>query len=182
MKFIKTLLKDCFIIEPTVYQDNRGFFCEHYNKFKFNEFLGFNINFLQDNLSKSSYGVVRGLHIQLPPFSQSKLLNVFYGEILDIAVDVRKYSLTYGKYISVKLSSQNRKQLFIPKGFLHGYVVLSKVALVGYKCDVLYNKEFEKTIFYLDPILNIDWQICSNKIILSKKDKMGGNFKDLKSI
>lgn len=182
MKFIKTILKDCFIIKPIIYRDNRGFFSEYYNKLKFNKLIGFNIQFIQDNLAKSNYGVLRGLHIQLPPFTQSKLLNVYYGKILDIIVDVRKNSLTYGKHIAIELSARNRKQLFIPKGCLHGYIVLSNIALVGYKCDVIYNKIFEKTIFYLDATLNINWKIPLNKIIVSDKDKMGDIFKDLDPI
>lgn len=182
MKFINTILKNCFIIEPKIIKDNRGFFCENYSKFQINKAIGLNINFIQDNLSKSNYGVVRGLHIQLPPFSQSKLINVYYGKILDVVVDVRKDSLTYGKHISVELSSDNNKQLFIPKGFLHGYSVLSEFALVGYKCDILYNKAFEKSIFYLDSNLNIDWKISLNKVIISQKDKMGDCFKNLDPI
>lgn len=182
MNFIKTKLKNCFIIEPIIYKDKRGFFYESYNKKKINDFFGLNISFVQDNLAKSNYGVIRGLHIQLFPFSQTKLINVYKGAILDVAIDVRYNSITYGEYISVILTSENKKQLFIPKGFLHGYSVLSSVALVGYKCDTFYNKKFEKNIFPLDSTLNIDWKIPEKKIILSSKDSKSISFNEFNKI
>lgn len=178
MNFIATEIKDCFIIEPSIYSDERGFFYELYREEKFNEFTNLNIHFVQDNLAKSNYGVVRGLHIQIFPFAQAKLLHVYMGTILDVVIDVRKNSQTYGKHISVELSSHNKRQLFVPIGFLHGYSVLSETALVGYKCDNYYNKEFESRINPTDQILNIDWKIPSEKIILSQKDQMAISFNE----
>lgn len=176
MNFIKTKLEGCFIIKPKIFKDTRGFFYEFYRQDKFSRFSDYSLNFVQDNLARSSYGVVRGLHLQMSPFQQSKLLNVYEGKILDVVVDVRRNSNTYGSHIAVKLTSKNKKQLFIPKGFLHGYSVLSKIALVGYKCDEFYKKKLEQIVNPLDSILNINWHLPVNKMILSEKDKLAISF------
>ena len=171
MKAIETKLKGCFIIEPSVYQDSRGYFFESYNQIKFEELTGLNPVFLQDNQSKSSYGVIRGLHQQTGEFAQAKLVRVLEGKVLDIAVDVREDSETYGEYVAVELSEENNRQLFIPRGFLHGFAVLSDSATFFYKCDNVYNKSSENGVHPLDKTLAIDWQIPFDKIILSDKDK-----------
>lgn len=179
MNVIETKLKGCFIIEPQIFKDQRGFFYEFYHKDKFEKSTGLYTNFVQDNLARSNYGVIRGLHLQIFPFEQAKLLNVYEGIILDVAVDVREKSLTYGRYVAVELSSKNKKQLFIPKGFLHGYSVLSTTALIGYKTDGFYNREYEKNVCPLDPILNINWKIPVDRIIFSKKDQLAISFNEL---
>lgn len=170
MKVTETRLQGCFIIDPTVFKDDRGYFYETFNQQKFKELTGQTVNFVQDNESKSLRGVLRGLHYQEGAYAQAKLIRVVQGSVLDIAVDIRKDSPTFGEYISVEISSENKKQLFIPKGFAHGFVVLSETALFLYKCDNLYNKESERGIIYNDKTLNIDWKIPQNELILSKKD------------
>lgn len=172
MKFIKTKIPDVIMIEPDIFADDRGYFMETYRHDKLKEALGFNIDFLQDNESKSSYGVLRGLHFQLPPFAQSKLARAIKGKILDIAVDIRKGSPTFGKYVSVELSEENKRMLFIPRGFAHGFVVLSDEAILSYKVDNYYASEFDRGIAFNDPTLNIDWQIDTDALQLSKKDQM----------
>lgn len=157
------------VFEPNVFEDSRGYFFEAYNETIFKQ-QGFNLKFVQDNQSKSSYGVIRGLHYQLNPFAQSKLVRVVDGKVLDVAVDLRKNAPTYGKHFSIELSGENKKQLLIPPGFAHGFSVLSKTAIVLYKCDAFYNKENEAGIRYDDPALNIDWQIPAGKEIVSEKD------------
>src|SRR5215203_5823392 len=169
MSFIKTDISGLLIFEPKVLEDDRGYFYEAYNEKKFSE-AGVNLKFVQDNQSKSSYGVIRGLHYQLNPFAQSKLVRVLEGNILDVAVDIRKGSPTFGKSFSIELSSQNKKQLLIPKGFAHGFSVLSSIAVVLYKCDVLYNKESEAGIRFNDSNLKIDWKIPHDKAIISDRD------------
>lgn len=171
MIVLETKLKDCYIIEPTIFGDTRGYFFESYNKNTFDNLINQNINFVQDNESFSSHGVLRGLHGQKGEFAQAKLLRVTQGEVLDIAVDFRKDSPTYLQHLSVKLSSVNKKQLFIPRGFLHGFVVLSKTAVFNYKCDNLYNKESEIGIIYNDSDLKIDWLLNEDQLIISEKDK-----------
>ncbi|MCB9202135.1 MAG: dTDP-4-dehydrorhamnose 3,5-epimerase [Flavobacteriales bacterium] len=171
MNAIPTKLKDCFILEPRVFNDQRGFFYESFNENAFKEATKLNVNFVQDNIAKSSYGVVRGLHMQRPPFAQAKLLHVYQGRILDVAVDVRENSPTYGEFVAVELSDENKRQLFVPRGFLHGYSVLSETALVGYKCDGFYNKESENGINPLCEQLGIDWGIPKEKMIISEKDQ-----------
>ena len=169
MPFIKTDIPDLMVFEPTVLGDERGYFFESYNK---QNFLKENIdlNFVQDNQARSTYGVVRGLHFQLDPYAQTKLIRALSGTILDVAVDLRTGSPTYGKVFSIELSAQNKKQLLVPKGFAHGYSVLSETAEVFYKCDEFYHKECEGGLAYDDPALNIDWKVPADKMNLSAKD------------
>ncbi|MEP7254941.1 MAG: dTDP-4-dehydrorhamnose 3,5-epimerase [Ferruginibacter sp.] len=169
MPFIKTGFPGLFIFEPAVFEDSRGYFFESYNEKKF-EAEGIDLKFVQDNQSKSSYGVIRGLHYQLEPHAQTKLVRALSGNILDVVVDIRKGSPMYGKVFLMELSADNKKQLLIPKGFAHGFSVLSKTAEVLYKCDALYNKESEGGIIYNDPGLNIDWMLPADKAIISEKD------------
>lgn len=169
MPFHKTGIPGLLIFEPKVFDDSRGYFFEAYNKKTFQD-EGVDLLFVQDNQSKSSYGVIRGLHYQLHPHAQYKLVRVLEGSILDVAVDIRKGSATFGKYFSIELSAANKKQLLIPIGFAHGFSVLSETAIVLYKCDALYNKESEAGILYNDPSLNIDWKIPAGKEIVSDKD------------
>lgn len=166
----ETRLKGCFIIEPKIFEDNRGYFLESYNQKVFNKLIGSNINFVQDNESLSSKGVLRGLHYQTGAHAQAKLVRVLKGKVLDVAVDLRKESQTFGDYVAVELSEQNKKQLFLPRGFAHGFVVLSNMALFSYKCDNFYNKEAEAGIIYNDKNLNIDWQLNEEDFIVSEKD------------
>lgn len=169
MAFIKTDFPGLFIIEPVVFTDSRGYFFESYNENNFKA-EGIDIKFVQDNQSKSSYGVIRGLHYQLNPYAQIKLIRVISGAILDVVVDLRQGSPTFSKVFSIELSADNNKQLLIPKGFAHGFSVLSSTAEVTYKCDEFYNKESEAGILYSDPALNIDWKITPGKEIVSDKD------------
>lgn len=171
MQIEETPLKDCCILKPKIWNDARGFFFENYNKTTFENLTRIQTDFIQDNLAFSNYGAIRGLHMQLPPYSQAKLVYCLQGKILDVAIDVRKGSPTFGQSFAVELSEENKFQLFVPKGFLHGYSVLSETALVGYKCDDLYNKESESGIHPLDPTLNIDWQIPPEKQLISEKDQ-----------
>lgn len=170
MKRIDTTIEDCFIIEPRVFEDERGYFFETFNQSNFNQLLGKKIEFVQDNASFSKKGVLRGLHYQRGAYAQSKLVHVITGKVLDIAVDIRKKSKTFGQYVSVELSQDNKRQLFVPRGFAHGFVVLSEEAIFSYKCDNFYNKESERGIIYNDPTLNIDWQLNQNEFIISEKD------------
>ncbi|MET3028176.1 dTDP-4-dehydrorhamnose 3,5-epimerase [Flavobacterium sp. UW10123] len=171
MKLEKTCIKDLIIIEPLVFQDERGVFFESYNKMKFHD-LGVDVEFVQDNQSFSKYGTLRGLHYQNPPFAQTKLVRVLEGEIIDIAVDLRKDSPTYGKSFRILLSSENKKQLLVPQGFAHGFSVISETASVMYKCDQFYNKASEGGIKYDDPFLNIDWGMDLDDAIVSEKDQI----------
>lgn len=170
MPFIQTPIPDLLVFEPKVIEDSRGYFFESFN---LQTYLaeGIDINFVQDNQSSSQRGVIRGLHYQINPFAQVKLIRVLVGKILDVAVDIRKSSPTFGKSFSIELSADNKKQLFIPAGFAHGFSVLSDVAEVLYKCDSFYNRESEGGILYNDPALNIDWKIPPGKEIVSEKDK-----------
>src|SRR6186997_672323 len=170
MPFLTCALKGLIIVAPNVFEDSRGYFFEAYNQIIFHQ-NGITCNFVQDNQSRSTYGVIRGLHYQLNPYGQAKLVRVLEGEILDLAIDIRKNSPTYGQHFSIKLSSENKKQLFIPAGFAHGFSVLSETAIVLYKCDAFYNKESEAGILYNDPSLGIDWKIPAGKEIISEKDK-----------
>jgi dTDP-4-dehydrorhamnose 3,5-epimerase len=177
MNVINTDIPDLFIIEPKIFADSRGYFFESYSKQKL-EIFGKFFEFIQDNQSKSVYGVIRGLHYQLAPYAQTKLVRVLQGTILDVAVDIRKGSPTFGKSFSVELSDENFRQLLIPKGFAHGFSVLSQTAVVLYKCDAQWNKEAERGIIYNDESLKIDWKIPKNKIILSEKDSVFPKSKD----
>lgn len=169
MPFIKTEFPGLLIFEPKIWGDERGYFFESYNQ---KVFIAEDIstNFIQDNQASSSYGVIRGLHYQLDPYAQTKLIRVLSGNILDVAVDIRKNSPTYGKAYTIELSAENKKQLLVPKGFAHGYSVISETAEVFYKCDEFYNKESEGGIAYNDPALNIDWGVDNDKAIISEKD------------
>lgn len=175
MPFIHTPISGLMIFEPAVFNDSRGYFFESYNEAVFYA-EGIEVDFVQDNQSSSQYGVIRALHYQLNPYSQAKLVRVISGKILDVAVDIRKGSSTYGKSFSIELSAENKKQLFIPRGFAHGFSVLSDLAEVLYKCDTFYNKEFEAGIIYNDPDLHIDWKIPERDIIVSEKDKLLPSF------
>lgn len=170
MKAIKTKLEDCFVIEPTIFNDERGYFFESFNNNLFNKITGTNTVFVQDNESYSTKGVLRGLHFQKGGFAQAKLVRVVKGKVLDVAVDIRKDSKTYGEHVSVELSEDNKRQLFVPKGFAHGFVVLSDTAIFSYKCDNFYNKNAERGVIYNDSTLNIDWELPENKLIISEKD------------
>jgi len=169
MPFIHTDIPNLLVFEPKIFEDSRGYFFESFNLQTFRT-EGIEINFIQDNQSSSQYGVVRGLHYQLNPHAQVKLIRVLAGRILDVAVDIRKGSPTFGKSFSIELSAENKKQLFIPAGFAHGFSVLSEQAEVFYKCDSFYNKESEGGIMYNDPSLNIDWKIPAGKETISEKD------------
>lgn len=177
MKLLSTEFKDLYIIEPHVNVDSRGKFIETFKKSWFLNNIGYPIDFCQDNRSISRSMVLRGLHYQIEPYSQSKLISVSYGKILDVVVDIRKDSITYGKYFSIELSSENNKILFIPRGFAHGYLTLSDNAILDYKVDRYYNKESERGISYNDSFLNIDWRLDNNKFIISEKDKSFQDFK-----
>jgi dTDP-4-dehydrorhamnose 3,5-epimerase len=169
MEIHSTKIKDVYIIEPKIWHDERGYFYESYNQKNLN-FEGKSYNFVQDNEAKSIKGVLRGLHYQLPPFAQTKLVRVLSGEVLDVIVDIRPESETYGQSLSVILSGTNFKQMLVPHGFAHGYVVLSDVAIFAYKCDNFYNKEAEGSILYNDPSLGIDWILPNDQLIISEKD------------
>lgn len=182
MKIEQTSLQDCFIINDTVFADSRGYFFESFNAETFEKLTGIKAEFVQDNQSASTYGVLRGLHFQKGQHAQAKLVRVLEGSVLDVAVDLRKYSSTFGKSFSVELTADNHKQLYIPRGFAHGFAVLSDKAVFFYKCDNFYNKVSEGGIHYNDPDLKIDWQLPADKLILSDKDKSNPYFKDLLSI
>ena len=169
MPFIETGIQGLRVFEPMVFEDSRGYFFESYNERVFVQ-QGITNRFVQDNQSRSTYGVIRGLHYQLAPFAQSKLVRVLHGKILDVAVDIRKGSPTFAKVFTIELSAENKKQVYVPQGFAHGFAVLSEVAEVFYKCDTLYNKESEAGILYNDPTLKIDWKIPPDKAIISEKD------------
>lgn len=171
MNIIKTELKDCFIIEPRIFKDERGYFFESFNEKTFSEKTGLNVHFVQDNQSFSSKGVLRGLHYQIGEFAQAKLVQVLQGEVLDVAVDIRPNSETYGKYVSVLLTAENKKQMFVPRGFAHGFLVLSPTALFSYKCDNFYNKESEGGVAFDDPMIGIDWNFPKEQLIISEKDQ-----------
>lgn len=180
MPFIQTKIKDVVIFEPRIFTDDRGYFFETYNEKLFND-NGVTAKFVQDNQSKSSYGVIRGLHFQKGEHAQAKLVRVLQGRVLDVAVDLRAGSETYGKHVAVELSDVNNLQLFIPRGFAHGFSVLSRTAVFAYKCDNLYCKESEGGIDCNDPDLGIDWQIPAEDRVLSEKDKLHPLFKDFKT-
>ena len=170
MKAIETKLKGCFILEPNVFKDSRGYFFESFNQNKFNALIGQEINFVQDNESFSSKGVLRGLHFQTGDYAQAKLVRVVKGTVLDVVVDIRKESSTFSKHFSIELSEDNKSQLFVPRGFAHGFIVLSDTAIFSYKCDNFYNKASEQGLRYDDPYLGIDWKLPANEFIVSEKD------------
>ncbi len=181
MKFTKTKIEGVIIIEPKVFGDERGYFFESFNQKEFEENIG-KINFIQDNESKSKKGVLRGLHFQKPPFEQAKLVRCIKGKILDVAVDIRKNSKTFGEHISIELSEENKKQLFIPRGFAHGFAVLSEDAIFAYKVDNIYKPDYESGIIWNDKDLNINWQLNENEVILSEKDKKLPTFEELEDL
>ena len=170
MKVIETTLSDCLVLEPSLFNDKRGYFFESFNSKQFNELTGLNVNFVQDNESFSTKGVLRGLHFQKGEYAQAKLVRVVAGKVLDVAVDLRKNSTTFGKWFSIELSGENKRQLYVPRGFAHGFVVLSEFAIFNYKCDNFYNKASESGIIFNDSALNIDWQLNTNEILVSEKD------------
>jgi len=178
MPFIKTDFPDLLIFEPVVFGDDRGYFFESYNQNTFSASGDVHIKFVQDNQARSVYGVVRGLHFQNNPCAQTKLIRALQGSILDVVVDLRKGSPSYGNVFSIELTAENKKQLLVPQGFAHGYSVLSETAEVFYKCDAFYNKDTEGGVAYNDPALNIDWKIPVEKMILSGKDLVHPAFKD----
>ncbi len=177
MPFTPTAFPGLMIFEPTVFGDSRGYFFESYNEKVFND-NGIEIKFVQDNQSRSCYGVIRGLHYQNPPHAQTKLVRVLSGTILDVAVDLRRGSPGYGKHFLIELSAENKKQLLVPRGFAHGFSVLSETAEVMYKCDAYYHKESERGMMYNDTDLNIDWRIPADKSVVSDKDQKHSSFKD----
>lgn len=178
MGVIKTEIEGVLIIEPKIFGDERGYFYESYNKERFAAETGLDIDFVQDNQSKSCYGVLRGLHFQKPPHAQSKLVRVVKGAVLDVAVDIRRGSPTFGKHVAVELTEENHRQFFIPRGFAHGFAVLSDEAIFQYKCDNLYAPYSEGSIIWNDPDLAIDWRVPADKVILSEKDKHHPRLKD----
>lgn len=178
MNFIKTEIEGVYIIEPRIFRDARGYFFESYNAAEFAR-NGINAVFVQDNQSQSSYGVIRGLHCQLGEHSQAKLVRVLQGRVLDVAVDIRPGSPTFGKHVAVELSAENQRQLFIPRHFLHGFSVLSETAVFAYKVDNLYCKESEFGIRYDDPEIGIDWKIPAEAVLTSEKDRIANSLKDV---
>jgi len=180
MNIIETGIKDLVIIEPRVFLDSRGYFFESYSQLAL-EKAGIKTNFVQDNQSKSTYGVIRGLHYQKPPHTQTKLVRALHGSIYDVAVDLRKDSETYGKWFGCELSDENKRQLLVPKGFAHGFSVMSETAVVFYKCDDFYHPECEEGIVFYDETLQIDWKVDLSKVIISEKDKKNLEFKSFVS-
>lgn len=182
MKFIRTHIQDVIIIEPQVFEDERGYFFETFRADTLEEFLGHPIHFCQDNESKSSYGVLRGLHYQIPPFAQTKLVRVIKGSVLDVAVDIRRGSPTFGKYVAVELNDKNKRQLFIPRGFAHGYVVCEDDTIFAYKVDNYYSPDHERGIAFNDEDVQIDWKLPADSLILSSKDKRLPALKDVTDV
>lgn len=171
MKVLKSEIADLLIIEPKLFGDERGYFFESFNAERFGQLTGLDCHFVQDNEAKSTYGVVRGLHYQLPPYAQSKLVRVVSGCVYDVVVDIRRSSPTFGRYMAIELSAENKRQLYIPKGFAHGYAVLSEEAVFQYKCDAYYHPEAEGAIAWDDPTIGIAWPIAKEQAILSQKDQ-----------
>ena len=183
MRFTPQIIPDILLIEPDVHSDERGYFVETYKQKLLDEALGCRVNFIQDNESKStSKGVLRGLHFQSPPFAQNKLVRVIKGEVLDVAVDIRKDSATFGKHVSVELSEKNKMQLFVPRGFAHGFVVLSEGAIISYKVDAYYSAKNSEGIAYNDKYIDIDWHFLEEEIILSKADQNYSSLADNKKL
>jgi len=182
MKFIRTEIPDVVIVEPKVHGDERGYFVETFRADKLEEFLGYKINFCQDNESKSSRGVLRGLHYQLAPAAQTKLVRVISGRVLDVAVDIRKGSPTFGKHVAVELTSENKRQLLVPRGFAHGFVVLEDDTVFAYKVDNYYSPENDRGILFSDDALGVDWQVPHSELNLSAKDKVQPKLADTQDI
>lgn len=182
MKFIPQSIKDVILIEPNIYSDNRGYFLETFRKDLLEVVIGCTVNFVQDNESNSRKGVLRGLHYQLQPFTQSKLVKVIEGKVLDVVVDIRKSSLTFGQHVSVELSAQNKRQLFVPQGFAHGFVVLSDSATFSYKVDNYYAPQYDRGIAFNDPELKIDWKLSIEELHLSDRDKNLPSLNDAKDL
>ncbi len=178
MQFTRTEITDVVVIEPKVHGDARGYFVETFREDKLEEFLGYKLAFCQDNESKSAFGVLRGLHYQLPPFAQSKLVRVISGRVLDVAVDIRRGSPTFGKYVAVELNGENKKQLLVPRGFAHGFVVLSEEAVFAYKVDNYYSPECDRGIAFDDASIGIDWRLSKGQLRLSDKDMRQPLLKD----
>lgn len=181
MNVLKASIDGVLLLEPRVFGDARGYFFESYNARDFREQTGIDVHFVQDNESRSSYGVVRGLHFQRPPYAQAKLVRVVEGTVLDVAVDIRKGSPTYGTCVAVELSADNKRQFYLPKGMAHGFAVLSETAVFQYKCDEYYHPEAEGAIAWNDPTLAIDWRIARNQVLLSDKDRHHPLFADFNS-
>ncbi len=179
MKVEATPLKDCYIIHDTIFKDNRGYFFESFNQQTFAQQTGLDVQFVQDNQSSSVRGVLRGLHFQKGDAAQAKLVRVLQGSVLDVAVDIRKDSPTFGQHFAIELTDTSHTQFFVPRGFAHGFVVLSEVAIFFYKCDNLYNKASEGGLMYNDPQLNIDWRLPQSELILSDKDLVNPLFKGI---
>ena len=182
MNFIRTAIEDVVIVEPVVHGDERGYFVETFRADKLEEFLGYKINFCQDNESKSSRGVLRGLHYQLAPAAQTKLVRVIQGKVLDVAVDIRKGGPTFGKHVAVELSSENKRQLLVPRGFAHGFVVLEDDTVFAYKVDNYYSPENDRGILFSDEALGIDWKVPTDELLLSAKDKVQPKLADTDDI
>ena len=182
MNFFPQSIPDVLLIEPEVHGDSRGYFTESFRQDLLDDFLGYEVNFIQDNESKSSKGVLRGLHYQLPPYEQTKLVRVIEGKVLDVAVDIRQSSPTFGQYVSTELSSDNHRQLFIPKGFAHGFVVLSESAVFVYKVDNYYSPDDDRGIAYNDRQIGIDWILKSDELQLSNKDKSHPTLSEAKEL
>ena len=182
MIFTETKLKGCFIIEPKIIRDERGYFMESFNEQTFQKGIGQNVHFVQDNQSYSTKGVLRGLHYQTGEYAQAKLVRVLQGEVLDVAVDIRPNSDTFGYYEAIVLSGENQKQFFIPRGFAHGFLVTSESATFFYKCDNFYNKESEGGLMYNDETINIDWQFPTAELLISDKDTILPNLQNAKKV
>ena len=180
MKFSRAEIPDVIIIEPDVFSDERGYFFETFKQNDLNHFLGYEVKFCQDNESKSTNGVLRGLHYQEPPFAQAKLVRVIQGSVLDVAVDIRKDSSTFGKHVVIELNDQNKRQLFIPRGFAHGFIALSETVIFSYKVDNYYNRELDRGIAFDDPALEINWKLKKSDIKISDKDIYQPSFDDIK--
>lgn len=182
MKFTETKLKGCFILEPKIFKDERGYFMESFNVRTFQEGIGQKVTFVQDNQSFSTRGVLRGLHYQCGEHAQAKLVRVLQGEVLDVAVDLRPESPTYGQYETVLLSAENQTQFFVPRGFAHGFLVLSETATFFYKCDNFYNKESEGGLIFNDETVNINWNFPANELIISEKDQVLPNLENARKV
>ncbi len=182
MTFTETNLKGCFVLEPKIFHDDRGFFMESFNESTFEKGVGQKVHFVQDNQSASTKGVLRGLHYQTGEHAQAKLVRVLHGEVLDVAVDLRPESDTFGQSFSILLSGENQKQLFIPRGFAHGFLVTSDRAVFFYKCDNFYNKESEGGLIYNDPALKIDWNFSEKELIISEKDQILPTLENAKKV